>query len=316
MPPIKKIIRKVIDLHAAVHADHHRRRDAQQVQHVQHVQHARDAQHASDASGDDASASHEASGKARIKALLHGSIDGSKRVRALDGVDKEARRQAILDAAERLFTERHDLANVADVAEAAGLAKGTVYLYFETKEEIYLALHARHVEHFFSTLIERLSNNAPFFYAEMHALAKAHLLDAPSYMPLGACCMGFAANAVPLAAAMQFQMQMTTWLVTAGAGLERHFPKLAPTEGVRLLKHSYALMIGLYSLRGEKSATDPKCPQLPGMGTYQEEASLALTRYWAQVTGISEATLTTQTTQTPQTPHTTPTTPTTPTAKV
>jgi len=268
MPPIKKIIRDVIDLHAAVHADQRRR----------------------DADG--------TSGKARLKALLHGSIDGNKRVRALDGVDKEARRQAILDAAERLFTERHDLANVADVAEAAGLAKGTVYLYFQTKEEIYLALHARQVEHFFSTLIERLNRNAPFLYAEMHALAKAHLLDAPTYMPLGACCMGFAENAVPLTAAMQFQMQMTTWLVTAGAGLERHFPKLAPSEGVRLLKHSYALMIGLYSLRGEKSATDPKCPQLPGMGTYQEEASLALTRYWAQVTGIPESTLTSQTSQT------------------
>ena len=269
MPPIKKIIRDVIDLHAAVHADQRRR----------------------DADG--------TSGKARLKALLRASSDGSKRVRALDGEDKEARRQAILDAAQRLFAERHRLANVADVAEAAGLAKGTVYLYFQSKEEIYLSLHARNVENFFSTLIARLNSTAPFFFAELHALAKAHLLDAPTYMPLGACCMGFSANALPMAAAMQFQMQMTTWLVTAGAGLERHFPKLAPSEGVRLLKHSYALMIGLYSLRSEKGVADPKCPQLPGIGSYQDEASLALTRYWAHVTGVPEQTLTTSKTHTP-----------------
>ncbi len=254
MPPIKKIIRDVIDAH-----------------HQHHVSNCA-----------------VTSGKARIKAFLHGSADGGKRVRALDTDDKEARRQAILDAAERLFAEHHSTANVADVAEAAGLAKGTVYLYFQTKEEIYLALHLRGVEHFFTTLIERLDDGAPFYFDEMHALAKLHLLDSPTYMPLGTCCMGFAANAVPLAAATQFQTQMTHWLVTAGAGLERHFPSLASGEGVRLLKHSYALMIGMYSLMRGEASNDPKCPVLPGMGTYQEEASLALTRYWAHVTAIPE----------------------------
>ncbi len=254
MPPIKKIIRDVIDAHHQHHASH----------------------------------CAVTSGKARIKAFLHGTSDGGKRVRALDGEDKEARRQAILDAAERLFDERHDLANVAAVAEAAGLAKGTVYLYFQTKEEIYLALHARHVEHFFSTLIARLNQNEPFFYDEMHALAKAHLLDAPTYMPLGACCIGFAEGAVPLAAHMQFQSQMTDWLGRAGAGLERHFPKLAVGEGGRLLTHSYAIMIGMYSLMRSKTGADPACPHVPGMGTYQQEASLALTRYWANVAGIAD----------------------------
>jgi AcrR family transcriptional regulator len=272
MPPIKKIFRDVIELHHAVHADYRRR----------------------DADG--------TTGKARLKAILHGAIDGSKRVRALDGDDKEARRQAILDAAARLFAEHHGPANVAAVAEAAGLAKGTVYLYFQTKEEIYLALHARDAGHFFTTLIELLNRGEAVGFDEILALNNRHLLNSPTYMPLGACCIGFAANAVPLVAAQQFQQQMTTWLVAAGAGLERHFTRLAPGEGVRLLKHSYALMIGLYSLRDERGAEDPKCPIIPGMGTYQEEASLALTRYWAQVTGLPDTTQTPQASKSPKSP--------------
>ena len=38
------------------------------------------------------------------------------------------------------------MANVAEVAESAGLAKSTVYLYFPGKEEMLLALHERHVD--------------------------------------------------------------------------------------------------------------------------------------------------------------------------
>jgi hypothetical protein len=110
-------------------------------------------------------------------------------------------------------------------------------------------------------------------------------------MALGACCIGFAPNAVPLEAGINFQTKLTGWLLTAGAGLERHLPRLAPGEGVRLLKHSYALMIGLFSLRNERNESDVKCPVLPGLGTYQQEASLALIRYWAHVAGVPDSTV-------------------------
>ena len=272
MPPIKKIILDTIDAHHARHAAQAQQRARRAVKSSikSMITRAHDLHHAQRAP------------------------DASKRARAVDGDDKEARRQTILDAAERLFAERHELANVADVAESAGLAKGTVYLYFQTKEEIYLALHLRYVERFFTTLIARMESTQPFLFPEMIALAGEHLLNAPTYMPLGTVCMGFAADAVPLEAAKNFQVNMTHWLLTAGVGLERHFTKLAPGEGVRLLKHSYAMMIGLYGLmRGERT-NDPKCPILPGMGSYQEETSLALTRYWAHVAGIPDTTDTTQ----------------------
>ncbi len=48
--------------------------------------------------------------------------------------------------------------NVSEVADEAGLAKGTVYLYFPTKEDMLLELHQRRlVTHFFTQLMKALS---------------------------------------------------------------------------------------------------------------------------------------------------------------
>ena len=51
----------------------------------------------------------------------------------------EFRCSEILEAARRVFARKGFGATVDDIAEAAGLAKGTLYLYFHSKREIYLA---------------------------------------------------------------------------------------------------------------------------------------------------------------------------------
>lgn len=51
--------------------------------------------------------------------------------------DKASTRQNILDAAVRIFREKgFQKARVSDIVSAAGLAQGTFYLYFKSKEEI------------------------------------------------------------------------------------------------------------------------------------------------------------------------------------
>lgn len=56
----------------------------------------------------------------------------------------EVRRDQLLDAAERLFAEKGFAeTTVADISEAAGVAKGTFYLYFPSKEHCVMALKER-----------------------------------------------------------------------------------------------------------------------------------------------------------------------------
>jgi AcrR family transcriptional regulator len=53
----------------------------------------------------------------------------------------EFRRRAILDAARKVFARKGFADGIMDdIAAEAGLAKGTLYLYFGSKKEIYKAL--------------------------------------------------------------------------------------------------------------------------------------------------------------------------------
>ena len=58
--------------------------------------------------------------------------------------EKQQRRNDILDAAERVFFSKgFNIATMDDLAEEAELSKGTLYLYFKNKEDVYLGLTQR-----------------------------------------------------------------------------------------------------------------------------------------------------------------------------
>ncbi|UCF04602.1 MAG: TetR/AcrR family transcriptional regulator [bacterium] len=55
--------------------------------------------------------------------------------------EKEQRRTAIVDAAERVFFAKgFDQATVDEIADCAELSKGTLYLYFDGKDDLYRAI--------------------------------------------------------------------------------------------------------------------------------------------------------------------------------
>ena len=50
------------------------------------------------------------------------------------------KRSAILDSAEVVFSTQAGAATIDEIAKAAGVAKGTVYLYFKSKDELFISL--------------------------------------------------------------------------------------------------------------------------------------------------------------------------------
>ena len=212
-------------------------------------------------------------------------------LRAVATQDKEARHHAILDAAEKLFLRHPDrMASVAEVAAAARLAKGTVYLYFPSKEEMLLALHERHVEGFFAELAALLRGPGPLTFTEIFEVARRHIVRGPGYLDLTARCLGLMDREIPVERAIEFKVRVGQMLEQSGAYLERHFPRLAPGDGVALLCNSYGLMVGLWQLMHPNQRFGAAAMQRPEMRMfhrdYETEVERAVFALWI---GVIEA---------------------------
>ena len=213
------------------------------------------------------------------------------RQRAIQAEAKQERHHAILDAAERLLSRSQDrMANVAEVAEEAGLAKGTVYLYFPSKEELLLAVHERNIDGFFLELIGCLEDDRQVAIDDILALTRRHMVDPPLFLPLAARCFGMMGQGMPPPAAQAFKNRMAQRLQRAGAGLERHFPELGDGAGLRLLRHSYALIIGLWQMSGD-SAGGGCAPEIAATAPavfgwqYSDELDRAMRALWEGTVG-------------------------------
>ncbi len=75
---------------------------------------------------------------------------------------KNDRKMKILSTAEDLFRVKSDeFPSVQEIANASGIAKGTVYLYFKTKEDIFLALIENYYNRWLMTFETSLQDGSP-----------------------------------------------------------------------------------------------------------------------------------------------------------
>ena len=182
------------------------------------------------------------------------------RQRAVHAGDKEERHHAILDAAERLLLRSTGRGpSMAEVADTAGLAKGTIYLYFPSKEELLLALLERNIDGFFLALAGVLEGSAPLGIDQILALVQRKIVEPPLFLPLAGRCFGGIGRGLTADVARAFNARMAGRFERAGAALERHFQELAAGDGVVLLRHSYALILGLWqTARGVATRYAPR----------------------------------------------------------
>ena len=95
--------------------------------------------------------------------------------------EKEQRRKAILRAAQQLFYKKgFRSVTVESIAKQARLSKGTVYLYFSSKEELYAQVLLNEVEKFHEQvnhIVERESSASEMLFDYAHIYADFFLRE-------------------------------------------------------------------------------------------------------------------------------------------
>ena len=206
--------------------------------------------------------------------------------RAFASEDKQARRDAILEAARSLFVAGDGtLPSAAQIADAAGLAKGTVYLYFRTKEEIFAALLLAGWSALMAEVglaLSRSQDGRSEKVAAFLAVYGSHFAANPELLRLDALGYGVLEQNMGADALRAFKLTLVSRLIEAGsiADTALHLP---PGRGFRLLMRTYALTRGLWqSTQGE---ADPGILQAEPALTllypvFGEELREALEEYW------------------------------------
>lgn len=94
---------------------------------------------------------------AKTQKLMNKKVPSSKK-----RVTKKSRKEEIMKAAAVLFSQKsyHDV-TVDQIAEQVGVAKGTIYLYFESKENLYLGILEHTHETIESILVKEIEKNDP-----------------------------------------------------------------------------------------------------------------------------------------------------------
>ncbi len=203
--------------------------------------------------------------------------------RAYDREDKQMRREEILNAARRLFADGNgDLPSAGDIATAASLGKGTVYLYFSTKEAIFAALLLEGWGAVLDGLDEAFSGAraGPEKVAIFLTRFVRYTEDHPELLRLDALGHGVVERNLDATNLHAFKSALTERLMRGGTAVDRAL-RLPAGRGLQLLMRTYAMTRGLWQSIDPAGQVDCGGAGFPLHIDFAQELLEALAEYWS-----------------------------------
>lgn len=167
--------------------------------------------------------------------------------RARSVEDKQARRAAIVQAARLCFQEAdYDALTMAEIAGRAGVAKGTLFLYFPSKEALFLEVLDELLHQWLAQLHDAVAQDErPWPSARLAGILTETLEQRPllaRLLPVGSHVLE---QHVAQDRAALFRHRLMRRFFGTGSLIEQRLGLNRPGDGVQLLQFSYALIVGM-----------------------------------------------------------------------
>lgn len=157
---------------------------------------------------------------------------------------KEARRLALLQAAREEFEHQpYAMVTMVDIARRAGLAKGTTYLYFTTKEAIFLMLLSGLLEEWFAALT--LALQGVLGAEEVAAQLTQTLMARPLLLKLLPILHVILEQNVSVEEVKDFKRHLAEGMGRLSTQIESCLPWFNHGDGLKFLLRSQAFIVGL-----------------------------------------------------------------------
>ncbi|WP_372371543.1 TetR family transcriptional regulator [Candidatus Uabimicrobium sp. HlEnr_7] len=169
-----------------------------------------------------------------------------KNQRARSKDEKQQRKEEILSSALDLLLKNGVVASAAQIAAASKIAKGTIYLYFTSKEEIYLTLFQKQWDPLFLQINKAISTpDLPI--KEITATIAEYVVTNTFFLPLMIACSGMLGRSKDKEVIRSYQKILSKNLEESSQLLYKRF-EIPPNKGINLFLRTYALVFGMWDV--------------------------------------------------------------------
>lgn len=215
---------------------------------------------------------------------MDNGLDGKQRARTAK--EKDRRRESIVQAALALLLEQPgSLPTMHNIAKRAGVSKGTAYIYFDTKESIFLALLEDNLHAWLSDINQALSYHADDKMTQLVGALLGFRANQPNLWVLASLSHAVIELNIDSKALLSYKTKLAQRFKSTAKAIRQHFDLdesyVDDTEA--MLMQSYAYLLGQWQVCHPPQSI-AKLLQGPGFKilqpNFEHSAEHGLTQQW------------------------------------